>query len=101
MLPRNVSAPVPQGLSPAITDTSAEVRARRSAVPGGEMAVVMSTTRNRKRVTLAPELLVNLRRISSVPREPLATGVKLRIRFGLAELGTHGKTSEALMVALR
>src|SRR4030095_16702082 len=60
-----------------------EVRGRRSANPDGAGKVVMSITRKRNRVTLAPVLFTNLRRISRVPKvelgpagvEPAGSGI--------------------------
>src|SRR5262245_12349052 len=46
---------------------------------------VMSTTRYRRATTGSPVLLVNRRRILSVPNVPLLTDVKSRTRFGAAD----------------
>src|SRR5438045_5985681 len=94
-----VTLPPPHG---CVSTDIAEVSARRSAVaPLGGGAVVMSMMRKRRRVTAPAVVLVNLRRIESVPCGPFVTGVKSRMRFGAAELATQVATSEALTAALR
>ena len=59
--------------------------------------VVMSTTRNRRRVMGAPELLVNVLRRSSVPNVELLAGsdVKSRTWFGTANRFTHESRFDA------
>src|SRR6185436_6167470 len=92
--PWRVIVPPPQG--EVIADV-VEVIARKSAVPTGAGNVVTSTIRNRRRVTAPPVVLVNLRRSSREPEFPLP----LRTRFGSAELGTQGATSEAFITEFR
>src|SRR6476659_2976423 len=76
--------PLPQGGRSTVTTTAVEVRGRKSAIPLGAGNVVTSTTRQRRRVTFPPVLLVTVRRISSVPKVELLGGseVKSRTRFG-------------------
>src|SRR5262249_50213152 len=73
------------------TVVSGDVRARRSATPliGGN--VLMSTIRNRSRVTFPPVKLVHVRRMSYVPKVELLPGseVKSRTLLGVASSGTH------------
>ena len=67
------------------TTTSAELIALTSAtVPPGLGNALMSITRKRSRVTLAPVLFVNLLRNDNVPFVELfeAFGVRSRTRFG-------------------
>jgi hypothetical protein len=61
-----------------------ELRGRRSAIPLGAKKVVMSMTRNQRRVTSPPVLLTTRRRRSSVPKVELFNGsdVKSRTRLG-------------------
>ena len=59
-----------------MTTTSLEVRGRRSAMPLKAGKVVSSTTRKRSRVIGAPVVLVNVLRMSMVPK----SGVICRIR---------------------
>ena len=62
------------------TVTGPEVRGRRSAVPEGEGKVVRSPMRKRRRVTVPPELFVNLRRNESVPKVELFAGSLVKSR---------------------
>src|SRR4030095_12891273 len=61
--PCTVAVPPPVRLTTIVEELSA----RMSALPPEGGSVVTSTTRNRSRVTGAPVLFVNLRRIESVP----------------------------------
>ena len=94
----------PHGLTtPARGD---DERTRKSASNGPPISVVMSTTRNRRRVTVAPVLLVTLRRIESVPKVELfiASGVGSRnLPQALFASGvTHpGSINDSLIVELR
>src|ERR1044071_4420625 len=76
--------PLPHGGRSTVTTTAVEVRGRKSAMPLGAGKVVRSITRQRKRVTFPPVLLVTVLRISSVPNVELLGGseVKSRTRFG-------------------
>src|SRR5687768_16567976 len=84
--------PLPHGGRSTVTTTAVEVRGRKSAMPLGAGNVVMSITRNRRRVTLPPVLLVMVLRISRVPKVELLAGseVKSRTRFGGDAPPTHG-----------
>src|SRR5205085_11214433 len=96
-------------LSMRVTVAATELSARRSAAPlVGLFSVVMSTMRKRKAVTGTPVLLVNLRRIESVPKVDLLAGsdVVSRTRahalVGSVEVPAHcGSISDALICALR
>ena len=81
------AAQVAESIMP-LAVVSDDVRARRSAVPGGAGTVVTSTIRKRSRVTLAPVLLTNLSRIDIVPNVELlgVSLVKSRTRLGLVNL---------------
>src|SRR5215831_15945265 len=85
------------------TPTGLDVRARRSAVPGGAGNVVTSMIRNRSCVTAAPVWLTKRRRMSSVPKVELFAGsdVKSRTRFGAADDDTLASSGNAAMLALR
>src|ERR1700741_2513742 len=76
--------PLPQGGRSTVTTTAVEVRGRKSAMPLGAGKVVRSITRQRRRVTFPPVLLVTVRRRSNVPKVELFAGseVKSRTRFG-------------------
>ena len=79
------------------------MRARKSAIPDGAGKVVWSISRKRNRVTLAPVLLVNVRRIVSVPNVELFPGseVKSRTRFGGLDPATQGSSKVAGTTELR
>src|SRR5215470_12535875 len=83
--------PLPHGGRSTVTTTDVEVRGRRSAMPLGAGKVVRSITRQRRRVTFPPVLLVTVRRISKVPNVELFGGsdVKSRTRFGGEAAATH------------
>ena len=89
----------------APTIASAESSARRSACVGpdpGLFSVVMSTIRKRKRVTVWPVLLVNRRRMISVPKFLFTpVSVTSRTRLGGKEAEVVGSTYDGLIVALR
>src|SRR5689334_3524485 len=76
--------PLPHGGRSTVTTTDVDVRGRKSAMPLGAGNVVRSITRNRKRVTFPPVLLVTVLRMSNVPNVELFGGseVKSRTRFG-------------------
>ena len=59
--------------------------------------------RKRNRVTLAPVLLTNLRRMLSVPKVELFAGteVKSRTRLGALEVATVASSKNAGIVELR
>src|ERR1043166_6513545 len=82
---------LPHGGRSTVTTTAGDVRGRRSAMPLGAGNVVRSITRQRKRVTLPPVLLVTVLRISNVPNVELFGGsdVKSRTRFGGEAGATH------------
>src|SRR5687767_10467425 len=82
---------------------SDDVRARRSAVPGGAGKVVTSTIRKRSRVTLAPVLLTNLSRIDIVPNVELLGGSveSSRTRLGTCELAFVVSNSKPPIELLR
>src|SRR2546421_8895776 len=92
-----------------VTSTVAEFRTRMSAsLAARPPSVVTSTTRKRKRVTACPVLLVNLRRMSSVPNCAVvglvAFASRTRAQAVAASLDVPeqlGSMSDALMVALR
>ena len=67
-----------------LTTTSVDVLGLRSAIPDGAGKVVMSMTRNLKRVTAAPVVFTTRRRISKVPNVELFAGseVKSLTRLG-------------------
>ena len=70
-----------------LTTTRDELKARTSAIPAGTGNELMSMMRNRNRVTGAPVLFTNLRRIERVPLVPFVTGAKSRTRFGVPPAG--------------
>ena len=67
-----------------LTTTSVDVLVRKSAIPDGAGKVVISMTRNLRRVTEAPVLFTTRRRISKVPNVELFGGseVKFLTRLG-------------------
>ena len=65
-----------------VTVTFADVRALRSAIPPGTDNELISTMRNRRRVTGTPVLFTKRRLIDIVPFAPLVTGVRFRTRLG-------------------
>src|SRR5947209_6533788 len=81
------------------TVASPEFLTRRSACPatGGDVNVVISTMRKRNFVISNPLLLVNVRRMESVPKSELFAGslVRSRARFGGDEEETAGSSSAA------
>src|ERR1044072_2996310 len=82
-VPASLMGPTPTSTTP--------VRARRSATPPPGLGNVdISTMRNRSLVTGAPVELMTRRRTVSVPNVGLFAGseVKLRVRFGCAEVAT-------------
>ena len=72
--------PTPQGARSTVTTTAVEVLGRRSAMPLGAGKVLRSTMRNRSRVIFPPVLLVNVRRMSSVPKVELLAGSEVKSR---------------------
>src|SRR5215213_2989185 len=95
--------PLPQGGRSTVTTTAVEVRSRKSAIPLGAGKVVRSITRKRKRVTLAPVLLVMVLRISKVPKIELfaISEVKSRTRLGGDAGETQTSSTSMLNDALR
>src|SRR5213079_2209441 len=87
---------VPASFTPETT-ISGEKMGRKSAFVGMAGKVVMSTTLNRRRVTGLPVVLMNRRRISSVPNVELLPGllVMSRTRFGSAVAGCEESISTA------
>lgn len=87
------------GLVPVIVIVGGgvEVLRRKSATPPGgtPKKVEMSTTRNLRRVTLAPVWFVTVRRMDRVPNVELlpGSGVRSRPRFGAVALETAGSSS--------
>src|ERR1043166_2238433 len=94
---------LPHGGRSTVTTTAGDVRGRRSAMPLGAGNVVRSITRQRKRVTLPPVLLVTVLRISNVPNVELFGGsdVKSRTRFGGDAAATHVSSRLTANDALR
>src|SRR5215475_9035318 len=78
------------------TLTAVEVLGRRSAVPAGAGNVLSVMTRKRSRERFPPVLLVNRRRIESVPNVALFGGslVKSRATFGKAVSACNGSIAE-------
>src|SRR5918998_3041379 len=92
----------------SVTLMSAEVSARRSACPGCSLPFVdKSTTRKRRRLIFCPVVLVNLRRMRSVPKAAFCGLALAAVRtlahalVGEPKPAHCGSTSCALMVALR
>lgn len=63
-----------------VTFVSTEVRGRRSATLDGEGKVEMSRIRKRRRVMFVSVLLVNVRRIETVPNVELFGGSLVKSR---------------------
>src|ERR1043166_549794 len=95
--------PLPQGGRSTVTTTDVEVLGRKSAMPLGAGNVVRSITRNRKRVTFPPVLLVTVLRMSNVPKVELFGGsdVKSRTRFGGEAAATQTSRRSTAKEALR
>src|ERR1051325_441169 len=95
--------PLPQGGRSTVTTTALEPLGRRSAMPPGAGNVVMSITRNRKRVTFPPVLLMIVLRMSNVPKVELFGGseVKSRTRFGGDAAATQTSRLFAVKEAFR
>jgi hypothetical protein len=83
------------------TVVALDVIGLRSAVPEGWGNVVRLITRKRRLVMFAPVLLVNLRRIESLPNVALFGGslVKSRPMFGATLSPCNGSIAECVMVA--
>src|SRR5689334_22323282 len=88
---------VPASVTP-LTTTLVEVNARRSAIPPGTASALISTMRNRNRVTGAPVLFTKRRLTERVPFVPLVIGVKSRTRFGDAGAPIFASSSNAEIV---
>ena len=99
VVPWTVTVPIPG----PVTDPEVEVIARRSAVAGGTGTPVISTIRNRSRVTCPAVVLVNFLRKTNVPSVEVAggPGVVSRNRLGLTVDATVGSSRLALITALR
>src|SRR5688572_32094655 len=95
--------PLPHGGRSTVTTTAVEVRGRKSAMPLGAGNVVMSITRNRRRVTLPPVLFTTVLRMSSVPNVEFWAGldVKSRTRLGGDAPPTHGSSRNSVKDAFR
>ncbi len=76
-----------------------DVRGLRSEIPDGAGNVVRLAMRKRRRVMLPPVLLVNVRRIESVPKVELFGGslVKSRATFGESKSAWVGSSGELLI----
>ena len=80
-----VGVPVAAQVSASVTPVTVmfvDVSALISAIPPGTEIVLISTIRNRSRVTGAPVLFTKRRLTDIVPFAPLVTGVRSRTRFG-------------------
>ena len=84
-----------------VTVTFVDVNALISAIPPGTEMELISTIRNRSRVTLPPVLFTNRRLTESVPFAPFVTGVRSRTRFGGAGPPKFESSSNAVIVLLR
>ena len=86
-----------------MTTTAVEVRGRKSAMPLGAGKVVISMTRQRKRVTFPPVLFVTVLRMSKVPNVELLGGseVKSLTRFGGDGAATQISSKFTAKLALR
>ena len=92
---------VPASVTP-VTVTLVDVKALTSATPGVPLiSVLISTIRNRKRVTGAPVLFTKRRLTESVPLAPFVTGVRSRTRFGGAGPPKFESRSSPIIVLLR
>src|SRR6476646_4118727 len=91
---------VPLSVIP-FTTTFVDVKALISAIAPGVEIVLISTIRNRRRVTAAPVLFTKRRLTESVPLAPFVTGVISRTRFGGAGAPMLLSSSNVRIVLLR